>query len=228
MFRKMFSRGALLLVLLLTLVAAVSADDNGLTVSGILQEATGLDESGMMQALMEGASLAQLIEANSGDVEATAAALAVEAAAQINQAKEVAIARLSLMIEQQLDRSWRWGLRGHAPFFGTTYHKSLGGEKPETPDATDTEETSATGVNLLTLIAANGGDVDGLVADLVAHATEQINASAAAQIEVAGGDHQRAAQRDLPGSLAPSARALGLAADYAQPAYAPFPLVLHD
>ena len=183
MFRSKFCRFAMLLVLLLSMVAIVGADDTGMTVSEVIQEATGLDESGITQALGEGSSLAQLIEANGGDVEATAAALAVEAAAQINAAKEAAITRLPLWISQQLDRSWHWGLRGHAPFFGTTYRGSVGAAQDEAASATPMPETSTTGVSLLTLIEANGGDVDGLIADLVAHATEQINNAAAAQIE---------------------------------------------
>ena len=48
--------------------------------SAIFEEATGLDQDAMREALNDGATLAELIEANDGDVDAIAAALTTQAA----------------------------------------------------------------------------------------------------------------------------------------------------
>ena len=151
--------------------------------SGIVQEATGLDASGIMSALHDGSSVAQLIEANDVDIESVITSLVGEATEQINELKDAAISRLPEAISQQLDRRWHWRHQGRSPVFMSVFRK---GEFPiETEEAGDGEvkEPAEEGTNLLALIEANGGDIDGLMADLFAEATTQINDFAAARID---------------------------------------------
>lgn len=181
------------LALLAVVAATVSASDSGkflgaaegryLAQSSIVQEATGMDASAIMRALQDGSSVAQLIEANAADIDVVIASLIDETTERINESKDAAIARLPEAINQQLDRRWHWRHRGPSPVFVSIFRR---GEYPiETDKAEDGEvqETADEGASLLELIEANGGDVDGLMSDLVAEATAQIEDFAAAQID---------------------------------------------
>lgn len=79
-------------------------------VLALAQEQTGLDAREIMQQLRDGSTLAQLIEANGGDVDAVIAAAMDAAAVRINQAveagritSEVAEARLAQLEQQVTD-----------------------------------------------------------------------------------------------------------------------------
>lgn len=181
-------------LMLLSLVAAsVSASDSGrslnapagryLAQSSVVQEASGLDASAIMSALQDGSSVAQLIAANDADIDAVIASLVEEASAQINESKDGAISQLPDVINQQLDRRWHWRHQSRSPVFISMFHRGAFPIASAEAGEGETQESLDEGASLLDLIEANGGDVDGLMADLVTEATAQIEAFAAAQID---------------------------------------------
>ena len=181
------------LALLAPMAANVSASGNGasLTAAGarylanssVVQEATGLDATELLNALQDGSSVTQLIEANEADVDEAIASLVEEATAEINVSKDAAISRLPEAISQQLDRNWHWRFKGLSPVFVSIFRQANLSQATSGSDNTDRQETPAAGASLLALVEANGGDVEGLVADLVEEATMQINTFATVQID---------------------------------------------
>ena len=166
--------------------------------SNPILEATGLDESAVYAALKDGSTLAELIEANGGDVDSAVAAMIAQATAEINarvEAGQVSQARADAMlgmIEVEITEGIHNSFDDFADGKGRRGRPGLpmprgefgfdGGSNPIL-EATGLDESAVyaalkDGSTLAELIEANGGDVDSVVAAMVAQATAEINASA--------------------------------------------------
>ncbi|MCY4062124.1 MAG: hypothetical protein OXG53_07140 [Chloroflexi bacterium] len=194
-------RFTLVLALLALFTAAVSANDaparKGYAVFGrwlsgleallyepIVQEATGLEPEALRDALLEGSTLSELIEANEGDVDAVIADLVAQASDEINARAATSIESLEESFTEALNESQRrrfpwWRRRNPVrELFGVwnmdeTLTVATGLDKPELNSAL------LEGSTLAELIEANEGDVASVVSTLVAQATDGINAAAA-------------------------------------------------
>ena len=85
--------------------------------SAVLLEVTGLDEAALREAQADGATLAELIEANDGDVNTTISSLVDAASAAINERTQATLNGLESRITQQVNDEWdimksRKGRRG--------------------------------------------------------------------------------------------------------------------
>ena len=170
--------------------------------SNPILEATGLDESAVYAALKDGSTLAELIEANGGDVDSAVAAMIAQATAEINarvEAGQVSQARADAMlgmIEVEITEGIHNSFDDFADGKGRRGRPGLpmprgefgfdGGSNPIL-EATGLDESAVyaalkDGSTLAELIEANGGDVDSVVAAMVAQATAEINASADAML----------------------------------------------
>ncbi len=170
--------------------------------SNPILEATGLDESAVYAALKDGSTLAELIEANGGDVDSAAAAMIAQATAEINarvEAGQVSQARADAMlgmIEVEITEGIHNSFDDFADGKGRRGRPGLpmprgefgfdGGSDPIL-EATGLDEAAVyaalkDGSTLAELIEANGGDVDSVVAAMVAQATAEINARADAML----------------------------------------------
>ena len=170
--------------------------------SETLLEATGMDAPQLYDALMDGATLAELIAANDGDTAATSAALTAQISQRMQTAADSAIADLESNITDALERShvdkrrWRRARRliPRLPFTGELNSVIL--------DATGLDESALRaammdGSSIAQLIEANDGDIDEVTATLTAQATEQIKDMSTARIERVGAVVDEAMQRDF-------------------------------
>ena len=153
-----------------------------------LLEATGLDEEAVRAALMEGATLTELIEANEGDVEGVIGSFVTQATEAINENAAAAIAGLDETISESLNETYRrrfpWWRRGPVlPRFFSAWHMDATLYEATGLDAAGLDDALVDGATIAELIEANEGDMPAVVATLVEQATEGINASAAARIE---------------------------------------------
>ena len=166
-------------------------------VSSLILEATGLDESAVEEALISGSTLAELIEANDGDVDSVIAAIVAEATAEVNEkveAGQVTRERADVMlgmIEVEItegihgsfddfaDGKGRRGRSMPEGGFGFDGVSSLILEATGL-DESAVEEALISGSTLAELIEANDGDVDSVIAAIVAEATAEVNAGVAA------------------------------------------------
>ncbi|MCY4145855.1 MAG: hypothetical protein OXE95_04945 [Chloroflexi bacterium] len=97
----------------------------GEAMTGIVLEATGMDAQELRSALMDGSSIAQLIEANEGDVAQVVSALATQATAEVNAAASARLEMVEDVVSKAMGQDFsgvfermsqlRRGLRG---FFG--------------------------------------------------------------------------------------------------------------
>ena len=197
-------RIVLVFALLALLTAGVSAHDDsgapgtkpmrgfGLPFSDeTLLEATGLDAEGMRAALAEGSTIAELIEANEGDVPAVIAAAVSQMTEAINTDAAERIEALDELVSEGLNashsrrgpwgRTWhRWPRLFAYVGAGDTIMEATG------LDATGLRSALAEGSTLAELIEANDGDVESIAADIVASITEAINTATAERVESLG------------------------------------------
>ena len=198
-------RITLVLAMLALLTAGVSANDEtapkGFAVFGrwfsgpeallydpIVQEATGMEAEALRDALLEGATLSELITANGGAAEAVIADLVAQASDAINAQAAASIASLEESVTEIMnDRHRRrvpW-LRRRNPvreLFGAwgmdeTIAAATGLDKAELNTAL------LEGSTIAELIEANDGDVASVVSTLVGQATDGVNEAAAARIQ---------------------------------------------
>ena len=197
-------RITLILALLALLTAGVSAKEEpapkGYAIFGrwfsgpeallydpIVQEATGMETDALRDALLEGATLSELITANGGAAEAVIADLVAQASDAINAQAAASIASLEESFTETMHDSHRrrfpwWRRRNPVrELFGAwgmekTIIEATGLEKAEL------NTSLLEGSTIAELIEANDGDVASVVSTLVEQATEGINEAAAARI----------------------------------------------
>jgi hypothetical protein len=150
--------------------------------STVIQDATGLTRDELRTAVQNGSTVADLITANGGDVNSVIAELVAEATTHINEGvaegrftQEQADERLADLEEHITER-----LNG-------TFERPEGkGEGRNGRDNTIIQDATGltrdelrtavqNGSTVADLIIANGGDVDSVIAELVAEATTHIN-----------------------------------------------------
>ncbi len=184
--------------------AAMRWGQNGIGLdltSETLLDATGLEAPQLYDALMDGATLAELITANEGDPAATSAALSAQISEQIQANAESVIEGLESRITETLERShvdkrrWRrFRPIPRLPFAGDMNSVIL--------EATGLDEAAlrsalAEGSSIAQLIEANDGDIGAVTATLTEQATERINEISAARLERVGAMVDEAMQRDF-------------------------------
>ncbi len=187
MSRKSLTTVALLIGLLVSAAFAVSAHDSGygkgFAANSIMQEATGLDAAGLKEALQAGSTVAQLIEANGGDVATVSAALVAQASARLTEMKEASLAELPSLITEQLNRSWQKTFFRRQPRHFARFGGGALLQEATGLDAAALKEALQAGSTVAQLIEANGGDVETVSADLLAQATATINDLASDKID---------------------------------------------
>ena len=157
----------------------------------IILEATGLEsEAALREALKDGSTIAELIEANDSDVDSVIAELVAAATDDIN-------ARVAAMLEADITAQFRGGLGRFEGGKGRPMPRGgfgLRGMGAIVLEATGLESEAALrealqdGSTIAELIEANGGDVDSVIAELTDAVTEDINAAAAAKLETLEAD----------------------------------------
>lgn len=203
-------RFTLVLALLALLTAGVSAHDDADTWSfsrvsighgafafslddPILLEATGLDAEALRAALMDGSTIADLIQANEGDVEAVSADMKAQATEDINARASSFLDGLAERVGEELHAShsrpgfWgrRW-LRLPRVFAYTSVDDTV--MEATGMDAAGLRSALAEGSSIAELIEANGGDVASVGADITATITDAFNAAATERVESLEGD----------------------------------------
>ncbi|MCY3573428.1 MAG: hypothetical protein OXG92_05320 [Chloroflexi bacterium] len=169
--------------------------------SAIVLEATGLDAPQLRESLLDGATLAELITANDGDPAETSAALGTQISQHIQSAADRRIAGLEDGISEILQHShvnkgpWRWFRPiPRLPFGGAMNDIIL---EAAGMDAGELRSAWMTGASIAQLIEANDGDVAQVVDALVLKATDEINAAAAARLEMVDSVASEAMGRDF-------------------------------
>ena len=198
--------GLISALLLVSLSAIISAQDDDSSkrkrgrlgfdhAKTIILEATGLEGDALLEALKAGSTLAELIEANGGDVDSVIADLTAQAAAAINANVAQRLESLEAAITERVNSSSMGsadgkGRRGRPgrPMPRGGFGLWGMGDASIVLDATGLDvagllEALKAGSTLAELIEANGGDVDSVIADLVAQATAAINANVAQRLE---------------------------------------------
>ncbi len=196
-------RFALVFALLALLTATVSAHDDtdsdrskpakraGMGFSLVdetLLEATGLDAEALRTALAEGSTVAELIEANEGDVDAVIADIAAQLATDINESTASFLEGLDERVSEEMDAS-----RSRRGFWGRRWIQQprifmYTGVSDAIFEATGLEAAGlraalAEGSTLAELIEANDGDLTEVTAEIVTTITDEVNAAAAERIE---------------------------------------------
>ena len=196
---KRFTLFALVSAMIAALVFAVSAQDSqgrgfkqgrfgfGPDSSSIL-EATGLDEAVVYEALRDGSTIAELIEANGGDVDSVIAELVTAATDDINASVAAMLETLEADITAQLHSGlgrFEGGKGRPMPRggFGLRDMKAVVLEATGLESEAALREALKDGSTIAELIEANDGDVASVIAELTASATENINARMAAMLE---------------------------------------------
>ncbi len=198
-------RFTLVLALLALLTAGVSAhDDSGMKSfsrvsirhnafafwldNPTLLEATGLEAEALRAALMEGATIAELIQANEGDVGAVIADMKAQATAAINARAASFLEGLEERVSEDLKSSHArrgfWGRRWHRPPRVFAY-AGVGDTVMEATglDAVDLRSALAAGSTVAELIEANDGDVASVGAGITATITDAVNAGTAERVD---------------------------------------------
>lgn len=191
-------RFALVVALLALLTAAVSARDDtdserskpaaragfGLALEHeVLLEATGLEAEALRAALAEGSTIAELIEANDGDVESVIADMAAQMADDINANLSAFLEGLDQQVSEELDathsRRGPWGRRWlrHPRLFMVTGVNDVILEATSL-DRAGLRAALAEGSTLAELIEANDGDVTVVATEIAATITDEVNAAA--------------------------------------------------
>ena len=78
----------------------------GDSMNGMVLEAAGLDRADLRSALADGSTIAELIEANDGDVDEVAASLVAHATEQINEATATRSERVSEIVDEAMQRDF--------------------------------------------------------------------------------------------------------------------------
>ena len=160
----------------------------------IILEATGLEsETALREALKDGSTIAELIEANGGDVDSVIAELVAAAADDINARMAAMLETLEADITAQLHSGlgrFEGGKGRPMPRggFGLRGMEAIVLEATGLESKTALREALEDGSTIAELIEANDGDVDSVIAELVTAATEDINAAAAAKLETLEAD----------------------------------------
>ena len=200
MTRKRFT---LIFTLLALLTAAVSAHDDtgaaetrpgkhhgfGLPLyNELLQDATGLEAQALRAALAEGSTVAELIKANEGDLESVIAEMAAQLAEDINERAASFLDGLDDRASEELHavhgRRGPWGrrfIRLPRVFMIAAVSDTI--TQATGLDAPELRASLRDGSTLAELIAANGGDVSAVAAEIVTTITDEVNATAAERIE---------------------------------------------
>lgn len=198
-----FKRFALIFALLALLTAAVSAHDDTdpalsksakrggpgfLLVEATLLQATGLDAEALRSALADGSTIAELIEANEGDVESVIADMAAQMTDDINASVATYLDGLGERVSEELDveraRRGPWGRRWlrHPRIFGYAGVRDAILEATG-QDAAGLRAALAEGSTLAELIEAKDGDLTVVAAEIEATITDEVNAATAERIE---------------------------------------------
>lgn len=178
-------KGITLILLLLALFGSlVSADDEtrprgAPTVSSVLLEATGLDAEQLRQALRDGATPAELIEANGGDVSAVTEALVAEATSAIEASMSARLAEMDERLEAWLNGETDEGVH-RAPFRSRVIPAALA--EATGLDADALRQALDAGSTPAELIEANDGDVAAVTAAMAAEARGALEAAMERQI----------------------------------------------
>jgi len=198
-------RFTLVLALLALLTAGVSAhDDSGMKSfsrvsirhnafafwldNPTLLEATGLEAKALRAALMDGATIAELIQAHEGDVGALIADMKAQATADINARAASFLEGLEERVSEDLKSS-----HARRGFWGRRWHRSprvfayagVGDTVMEATglDAVDLRSALAAGSTVAELIEANDGDVASVGAGITATITDAVNAGTAERVD---------------------------------------------
>lgn len=151
-------------------------------------EATGLDAEALQDALMNGSTVAELIEANEGDVDSVIGEIAALMAENINESAASYLEGLDERVSKELHSSKAffdpWGQRR----VRLPRMFAYSGVGDTILDATGLEAAGlrsalADGSTIAELIKANAGDVASVTADLVSTITDAVNAAVAARVE---------------------------------------------
>lgn len=203
-------RFSLILALLALLTAGVSAqDDPGprrfsrvaighgafafLLDDPILLEATGLDAEALRTALMDGSTIAELIQANEGDVGAVIADKQAQATANINARAASFLEGLEERVNEELNTSHArrgfWGRRWHRlpRIFG---YAGVGDTVMEASglDSDGLRTALSEGSTIAELIEANDGDLASVATDIVVTITNAVNDATAQRVDRLEGD----------------------------------------
>lgn len=154
----------------------------------ILLEATGLDAEALRTALMDGSTIAELIEANEGDVAAVVADVKAQATDAINARTASFLEGLAQQVGEEMNASHArrgfWGRRG----FKLPRHFAYAGVSDTVLEATGLDAAGlrsalASGATLAELIEANDGDVASVNSSIAAMITSAVNDAAAERLE---------------------------------------------
>ncbi len=198
-----FKRFIIVFALLALLTAAVSAHDDtrsarskpakyrgfGMALENeFLLEATGLDAEALRTALAEGSTIAELIEANDGDIDSVVAEIAAQMSDDINAGVTTYLDNLDERVSEELDADhsrrgpWRRRWIRNPRIFG------YAGVSDAILEATGLEAPGlraalSDGSTFAELIEANDGDVADVAAEIVTTITDEISTAAAERIE---------------------------------------------
>ncbi len=203
-------RFTLVLALLALLTAGVSAQDDAKRTSfsrvsirqgafafslddPILLGATGLDADALRTALMDGSTIAELIQANEDDVADVVADMKAQATEAINARAASFLEGLEERVSEELNASHArrgfWGRRWHRlprifayAGVGDTVMEATG------LDSAGLRSALAEGSTIAELIEANEGDVASVSSSIVATITDAVNAAAAECLDSLEGD----------------------------------------
>lgn len=171
--------------------------------SSIILEATALDAPQLRESLMDGATLAELITANSGDPAQTSAELAAQISEQIQTEATSRIAGLEEWITEALERRHadRWHWRWFRPVPRLPFGENMSGIILEATglDADKLRSALMDGASIAQLIEANDSDVAPVVEALVTQATAEINQATSARLEGVDNVVSEAMERDFSG-----------------------------
>lgn len=191
----MNSKKSLIIVILVAMMAmfagVVSAQDDTDTglpgqnfrgdIITIVSEATGLTPREIIQQTRDGATLAEVITANGGDVNAIAAEITAVMSERITERTEERLANLEAQVLAMLngERPIRDGVErgGIREVLGRNVRENIGGVISEITGLTTQEVTQQVrdGATLAEIITANGGDVDAVTAQVVDNITALVN-----------------------------------------------------
>lgn len=198
-------RFTLVLALLALLTAGVSANDDAGIYSfsrvsirhgafafslddPTLLGATGLEAEALRTALMDGSTIAELIQANEGDVGAVIADMQAQATEDIHARAASFLESLEGRVSEELKSSHArrgfWGRR----WIKTPRIFAYAGVGDTVMEATGLDRAGlrsalAAGSTIAELIAANEGDVASVGADITATIADAANAAAAERVE---------------------------------------------
>lgn len=197
-----FAIFGLIILILSSMVGAASAQEETSTTqsarmrSGVLQtlvdvltEETGLTAQEIFQQVRDGATLAEVIEANGGSVEDVTQALITEAETRVEEAvsngqmtqerADEILANLETRITEALNSQFELGGRGERlreRFENSLRNDALNIISEATGlDLREIRQALVDGATLAEVIESNGGDVNAISADLVTQATVRVN-----------------------------------------------------